>query len=424
MTKVAVFESADASALPDLLDAADGWCELVVVNAGPQPWTADERDGVGELAEVVDAAGLAAGAVAAELAALDVDGVVTVEDEWIPLVAEVAARLGLPYHDEATAEAVTRKDVQRARLAGTGLGVRAMAFTDEAGLAAAVAAVGFPAVLKPVRGNGSLNVYAVDDEAGLRAALAEATGAAVSGQANFRLGHGASGARRWLLEERLIGVPHPAGDWLSDHFSVEVLSLGEAEHWPFWVSDRFPLIPPLRETGITGPSLLPWETQRDAGELAGRILTALGVTTGLSHLEFKLTATGPRLIEVNGRLGGFLSSILPRVSDLNPVRLVLESAVGKAERRPVTTTGYAGCAFGHGPLTGGRIAALADPAELGRVPGVWRVDARCAVGDVPDYRTGTNGRLQNVWLEGATADELRTAYFAADAFLAAGNRFE
>ncbi|HEY3469649.1 MAG TPA: hypothetical protein VGL47_31280 [Amycolatopsis sp.] len=424
MTKVAVFESADASGLPDLLDAAADWCELVVVNAGPQPWTAEEREGVADLAEVVDAAGRPAADVAAELAALEVDGVVTLEDEWIPLVASVAARLDLPYHSEAAAEAVTHKDVQRARLADTGLGVRAAAFTDEAGLVAAIAAVGFPAVLKPVRGNGSLNVYTVDDEAGLRAALAEATGTAPTSRGNFRLGHGSRGAQKWLLEERLIGVPHPAGDWLSDHFSVEVLSLGEDDHWPFWVSDRFPLIPPLRETGMTGPSLLPWETQRLAGERAGAILTALGVTTGVSHLEFKLTATGPRLIEVNGRLGGFLSSIVPHLSELNPVRLVLEAAVGKAERRPVVADGYAACAFTHCPTTGGRITALADPAELMRQPGVWRVDVRCAVGDEPDYRTGTNGRLQNVWLDGATGDELRAAYLAADAFTAEGNRFE
>ncbi|WP_328442896.1 ATP-grasp domain-containing protein [Amycolatopsis sp. NBC_00438] len=409
MTKVAVFESADASALPDLLDAAADWCELVVVNAGGRPWSADERDGLADLAEVVDAAGQDAATIAAALAALEVDGVLTVEDELIPLVAAVAARLDLPYHDEATAEAVTRKDVQRAILAGTGLGVRAASFTDEAGPAAAIAAVGFPAVLKPVRGNGSFNIFPVDDEAALRAALAAAAGDA---------------GQTWLLEERLIGVPHPEGDWLGDHFSVEVATLGEGEHWAFWLSDRYPLLPPLRDSGMTGPSLLPWETQRLAIERAGEILTALGVTTGLAHMEFKHTATGPRLIEVNGRLGGFLSSIVPRVSDLNPVRLALEVAVGKAERRPVVTTGYASCLFTQAPVAARRITALADPAALLRVPGVWRVDPRRVVGDVTDYRTGLHGRLQNVWVEGTTAAGFRAASAAASAFIAEGNRFE
>jgi len=412
MTKVAVFESADASALPDLLDAAADWCELVVVNAGPQPWSAEERDGLADLAEVVDAAGSDPATIAAELAALDVDGVLTVEDEWIPLVAAVAARLGLPYHDEAAAEAVTRKDVQRAILAGTGLGVRAAAFTDETGLVAAIAAVGFPAVLKPVRGNGSFNIFPVDDETALRAALAAASRTA------------GPDAQTWLLEERLIGVPHPEGDWLGDHFSVEMATLGEGEHWAFWLSDRFPLLPPLRDSGMTGPSLLPWETQQLAVERAAQILTALGVTSGLAHMEFKQTATGPRLIEVNGRLGGFLSSIVPRVSTLNPVRLALEVAVGKAERRPVVTTGYAACLFTQSPLSARRITALADPAELLRVPGVWRVDPRRAVGDQTDYRTGLHGRLQNVWIEGTTAAEFRDAWAAASAFIAEGNRFE
>jgi biotin carboxylase len=415
MIKVAVFESADASALPDLLDAAADWCELVVVNAGPQPWTTDEREGLAELAEVVDAAGADPDTIAARLAVLGVDGVVTVEDEWIPLVAAVAARLGLPYHDEATAEAVTRKDVQRARLAGTGLAVRAAAFTDEAGLVAAIAGVGFPAVLKPVRGNGSFNIFPVDDEPALRAALA---GAKTS--AEPRTG----AAPTWLLEERLIGVPHDEQDWLGDHFSVEMASLGEGEHWPFWLSDRFPLLPPLRDSGMTGPSLLSWETQQLAIERAARILTTLGVTSGLAHMEFKLTATGPRLIEVNGRLGGFLSSIVPRVSDLNPVRLALEVAAGKAARRPVVTSGYAACIFTQFPPAARRLTALADPAELLRVPGVWRVDPRAAVGDALDYRTGLHGRLQNVWIEGETPAAFRDTWVAASAAIAAGNRFE
>ncbi|MGW4522098.1 ATP-grasp domain-containing protein [Amycolatopsis sp. NPDC004378] len=415
MIKVAVFESADASALPDLLDAADDWCELVVVNAGPQPWTAAEREGVADLAEVVDAAGAGPDAIAAELAALGVDGVVTVEDEWLPLVAAVATRLGLPGHDEATAEAVTRKDVQRARLAGTGLAVRAVPFGDEAGLVAAIAEVGFPAVLKPVRGNGSFNIFPVDDETELRAALAEAAETA---------GPRTAAAGTWLLEERLIGVPHDREDWLGDHFSVEMATLGEGEHWPFWLSDRFPLLPPLRDGGMTGPSLLSWETQQLAIDRAADILTTLGVTNGLAHMEFKLTAGGPRLIEVNGRLGGFLSSIVPRVSDLNPVRLALELAAGKAERRPVVPTGYAGCVFTQFPAEARRLTALADPAELLRVPGVWRVDPRRVVGDVLDYRTGLHGRLQNVWIEGDTPAAFRATWEAASAAIAEGNRFE
>lgn len=409
MTKVAVFESADASALPDLLDAAADWCELVVVNAGPQPWTADEREGLADLAEVLDAAGSDPATIAAELAALAVEGVLTMEDEWIPLVAAVAARLGLPYHSEATAEAVTRKDVQRAILAGTGLGVRAATFTDEAEMAAAIAAVGFPAVLKPVLGNGSFNIFPVDDEPALRAAVAGARRGAT---------------RTWLLEERLIGVPHPAGDWLGDVISVEMATLGEGEHWPFWISDRFPLLPPLRDSGMGGPTQLPWDTQQLATERAARILTELGVTSGLAHMEFKLTATGPRLIEVNGRLGGFLSSFVPRVSDLNPVRLALEVAVGKAERRPLATTGYAACIFTQFPTTARRLTALADPAELLKVPGVWRVDPRRAVGDALDYRTGLHGRLQNVWIEGETPAAYRDAWAAASAVVAEGNRFE
>ncbi|MFZ3470407.1 ATP-grasp domain-containing protein [Streptomyces sp. 2.9] len=45
---------------------------------------------------------------------------------------------------------------------------------------------------------------------------------------------------------------------------------------------------------------------RRVGPVAQAAVAALGLTTGIQHVEMRLTATGPRIIEVNGRIGGDL----------------------------------------------------------------------------------------------------------------------
>lgn len=53
----------------------------------------------------------------------------------------------------------------------------------------------------------------------------------------------------------------------------------------------------------------PWELLASLDE-AIRALNALGVQTSLTHTELKLTNDGSVVLEVNGRLGGFVDSLL------------------------------------------------------------------------------------------------------------------
>jgi hypothetical protein len=108
-----------------------------------------------------------------------------------------------------------------------------------------------------------------------------------------------------VLEELLVGVDQGRH---GDYCSVEsVTSGGVTTHLP--VLSKFRLIEPFRETGHFWPSHLDETTQEQARAVTTAALRAIGFHDGVSHTELKLTPDGPRVIEVNGRLGGFINEL-------------------------------------------------------------------------------------------------------------------
>jgi biotin carboxylase len=422
MALVAVMNSAGSAALGRLLDAADDLCDVLLVNADDTPWSERDRAALDGVVDFLDGAGMGVDELCRELAQRRVDGVLTFGDELIPTTAAVAERLGLPYHDTAVAAALTHKDIQRRLLAEAGLRQPYFAtFTDDAGLRDAMERVGFPAVLKPVCGNGSTNVVPVDDEEQVQAALRDAAAGTPDKAARFEGRHGFGGSARWQLEERLIGMAHPGGDWLGDYVSVETLSLSPGEHCHFWVTDRLPLVEPFREGGLGGPSLLPGSLRDEVCRLVAEGLDALGVGTGLSHSEVKLTPDGPRIIEINGRLGGMVADLVSKAGGPDVVRLALQSALGTA--KPVSTQGdrLSFALLVQAPAEATSVSSLADPARLHQLPGVWRVDAHTTPGEAVDARNGILGRVQTVWVTSETSQEMRAALDGIHDILRTGN---
>ncbi|MFF4367250.1 acetyl-CoA carboxylase biotin carboxylase subunit family protein [Streptomyces sp. NPDC001594] len=423
MPLIALFNLGGAVGLPELLDAADAEYRLLVVTSGVESRAASDLAALEGIVDHLDASGMAPDALCDALAARGVEGVLTFSDEMIPTVAAVAERLGLPYHSPETAAAVTRKDVQRRVFAEAGVQtMRHTTFDDEAGMRRAAAEVGFPAVLKPVAGNGSTNVYPVDSVEELTAALRKAAAGTPSDAIRFGDFPG-FGDCVWQLEERLRDGSHPSVPWLGDYVSVETLSLGTDGHWHFWVTDKLPLLPPFRESGAVGPTQLPDDLREEVCALVSAGLTALGVSSGVSHTEVKLTPEGPRIIEVNGRVGGQIPALIGQASDLDVVRMALHAAAGRADRVPVRITGTAALLDIHAPATATVVEQLADSEELKRIPGVWRVDVRAAPGTRVDYRAGLLGRVQNVWFTVGSLEELHRSLTAVHELVDATSRY-
>jgi len=243
--------------------------------------------------------------------------VVTWDELSLVATAEVAGRLGLPHMSRQAATACRDKYLTRTLLDGAGLaGVRHALVTcvDEA--LEAAAGIGYPVVLKPRSLAGSLGVTAVPDADALRARYADVAGTSLTGLPS-------TGD---VLVEELLDGPEISID--------SAVFAGVAE--PVVVArKRIGFAPGFEEVGhLVGP----WHHETWAGEaeeLLRAAHRALGIDCGVTHTEMRLTSRGPRIIELNGRLGGDLIPLVGRLATGVDLPLV---AADIAFGRPPGTT--------------------------------------------------------------------------------------
>ncbi|HEX6471101.1 MAG TPA: ATP-grasp domain-containing protein [Streptosporangiaceae bacterium] len=280
------------------------------------------------------------------------DGIVTFSERMLRPTAAWAKALSLPFHTPETAELVTDKYLQREALAAAGVApVASSLVTAPESWPAAIARTGLPAVVKPRRGEGSRNTYLVEDAADGRR-LVE------------RLLAGAE--RELVVEELLIGRPEPC---FGDYVSVECACVAGAVH-PIAVTGKFALTPPFRESGQFWPAALDPEEEAEVVEVAAAALRALGVTTGLSHTEIKLTADGPRVIEVNGRLGGQVAELARRATGVDLVEVACGIALGEDVEVPRAAPGRV--YFQHHTLAPRQPCTVVEVPRPGPLPGIDR----------------------------------------------------
>ncbi|KUJ69098.1 hypothetical protein ACZ90_14185 [Streptomyces albus subsp. albus] len=227
--------------------------------------------------------------------------------------ARLAEALSLPFHSGQTVELLTDKSAQRRRLHEAGVDmVRTHPLAAPDDWEQAVRHTGLPAVVKPARGEGSRSTVRIDDEDSGRR-IVTALLATESGL---------------IVEELLRGVDsHPYGDYVS----VESAACRDGV-FHYAVTGKFPLVPPFRETGQFWPSHLPDGEEAAVTSLVDRAVRALGVTRGLVHTEVKMTPEGPRIIEVNGRLGGHQAELAHRAAGLDLITLAGEIALDRSVR--------------------------------------------------------------------------------------------
>lgn len=332
-------------------------------------------------------------------------GVTTFSADGVAVAGALAATLGLPPLAADAGEGLADKLVQRSTL-GTDIGARFAALPsaaeDDDTLAAwsrTAAHIGLPAVLKPALGHASHGVAPIDDLAALAAAHRRLQRADL---------HGESG--RWLLEERLTGHDQ----WpRAAYVSVETVVAGGRPHHVA-VTRKLPLVPPFRELG----QYLPPATDPDADEVEAAILEVtttaldrLGVRHAVTHTELMLTSSGPRVLEVNGRIGGLVRDLVRRAYGADLVPVAAEVALGWA---PTTLPGSratlgGALVFQYAPLTPttpGRFLEVVGLDDVLATPHLERYAAHVRPGD--EVPGGTHTATLGV-LSGTCADERELA---------------
>ena len=308
------------------------------------------------VADALDPAQIEAGARACAQRLGGLDRLVgTLEQLQVPL-ASARGALGLPGLSVEAARNFREKSRMKDVLRAHGLPVARHALARAAADAFAFAQeVGYPLVVKPPEGAGAKATFRVDDDASLR----EAT-------ALFRPGPDAP----LLVEEFVTGEEH----------SLDAANLGKRTIWSS-VSLYLPApLDVLRNPWIQWCVLRPkeqddprWDAIRDVGT---RALAALGMDTGVSHMEwFRRRDGSPCISEVGARPpGAQFCTLLSHAYDVDFYRAWARLVVFD-EFDPPSPRYAAGAAYLRGQGTG-RVRAIRGLDEAQKEMGELVVEAR------------------------------------------------
>jgi hypothetical protein len=192
-----------------------------------------------------------------------------------------------------------------------------------------------------------------------------------------------------ILEEYLRDVSPSASSAFAHYVSVEsVVSKGTMSH--IAVTGRFPPAKPFRETGFLIPSALSSSQTNEVRDVASKAIEALGVRAGMLHIEIKLTPDGPRVIEVNGRLGGGIPEMVALAAGIDLYELSLRVALGEHvvfdDLVPTDRVGY--ILSPQPPQWARRVVSVEGLDRLGEHPGVETITLNRQPGDAIDWRQG------------------------------------
>jgi biotin carboxylase len=321
---------------------------------------------IADVPEVVDFADVDAVEAAGRKHA--VDGVLTVSaDRAVPVVAEVAARLGLPTIGRDVARRMTHKIAMRRTLAEEGIpqplfaAVRSLAEGR-----AAIETVGLPAVLKPVDSGGQRGVFRIDApgdlESNLHAALAESPG------------------QEAILEGFVAGT-EMNGIVIARRGTTQLLTL----------SDR--LRPPGIGFGVGWIHVFPASIHSDQLELAQRAaersVAALGLRDGIAFPQLIASPDGSvSVVEVAARVpGGKMADLVRHAVGVDLVELALRFALGEDVPDDVALPRFSQplairfLTAAPGPLPTGRVTRIGPLEPVLDAEGVVQAETYLAVGE-------------------------------------------
>lgn len=261
-------------------------------------------------------------------AACRLDGVLCWDESLILPAAHVAEALSLPGPSVDAVSACRDKHVSRRLLDADGVPqARSFAVRGTEAVHRAARTVGFPLVVKPRGLGGSRGVVRVDDVRDLDRALQQAAGARYPGVP-------------WhdsvLVEEYLDGP----------EISVDGIVVDGRYQAVFLARKQIGLAPYFEETGHDLLASDPLMNDGEVQSILDAAHRALGFRHGWTHSELRLTARGPRLVEINGRLGGDLIPYLGQLATgVDPGLAAATLAIGETPAVRPTRNHYAAIRF-------------------------------------------------------------------------------
>jgi biotin carboxylase len=244
-------------------------------------------------------------------------GVTSSSEYFIATAAEAARALGRPHPAPEAVRACRDKHAQRVALTAAGVACPRFAAARDADEAAAAAArIGYPVVVKPASGTGSIAVRLCRDQAQVRAAV---------GYAFADPDPALPPQHTVLVEEYLTGREYSA-ELIDDQVVGITAKLLGGEPYFVEIGHDFPA--PLDEAGT-----------KTIGDAALAAVRALGLGWGGAHVELRFGSAGDLcVVEVNPRLaGGMIPRAVQEATGIDMIFHVVAAAAGRPEplrRRP------------------------------------------------------------------------------------------
>jgi biotin carboxylase len=240
------------------------------------------------------------------------DAVVTFDDRLVDALEDICRALDL--RGQSAIQAPWDKFVQRQRLNTAGASsVRVRQILTQADLRDARASIGRSGILKPRRSSTGRGIRIIAPEHSTEAAWSDIAASSATAPVPY-------------LYEELMDA-HGGDGWLAPFVSVDTASLGSSRSH-FGLFEKLPLARSYIETGHVGPSVIPADQAREILTTVETALDVLGIRDRITHTEVRLTSAGPQVIEVNGRLGGYVQGLCASLTGADATRITLDVACG------------------------------------------------------------------------------------------------
>ncbi|MBU9723433.1 MULTISPECIES: ATP-grasp domain-containing protein [Bacillaceae] len=216
------------------------------------------------------------------------DALIPATDYASHYTAEVAEWLSLPTIPSFAANNARNKDLARhayqKNKVPSALYVKV---SDAVQACEAASSIGYPVVLKPTNCASSQGVFFINNKEELLQAFQKLR--------EFKKTYmGFDVSTDYLIEEYLVGPEFSVELFLKDQKVIfSSVTEKETSDLPFFV-----------EISHTVPTSTQLDKVEEMVEVSVQAMRAIGIDNGPSHVEIKLTLSGPKIIEVNGRPGG------------------------------------------------------------------------------------------------------------------------
>lgn len=267
------------------------------------------------------------------------DAVITTSDPAVVPAAKLAAHFGCLGLGAEAVKIAVYKNLCREALDAAGVRSTKFLASDLNGLKSVPASFPFPIVVKPVRGMGKLLTSICASRADLAALTA-------------RLSHDRENSVAPI--RTLVSTTYVVEAYVPGQLVSAEVAWHEGKLYPMTLTKRQrSATNELVEVAALMPSGLPYATS--VFEYVHRVLKAVGVQTGLFHIELIHGKDGPILVEINARMMGSISPAMYEfVFGVNPFDLLIDLHLGQPPTEQVALSDRAAITLAVGAAVDGR----------------------------------------------------------------------